>query len=47
MKRLVTAGVLLAAMAGVAVAGTGVPSDWQMNMQGMVTEVGRDFYGTH
>ncbi|WP_046866598.1 cytochrome c oxidase subunit II [Microvirga massiliensis] len=47
MKRLATAGVLLAAMGGVAVAGTGVPSEWQMNMQGQVTELGRGVRSFH
>jgi cytochrome c oxidase subunit 2 len=47
MRRLITAGVLLAASVGVAVAGTGVPSDWQMDMQGQVTELGRDVKSFH
>jgi cytochrome c oxidase subunit II len=45
--RLIAAGILLAATAGVAVAGTGAPSDWQMNMQGQVTELGRDVRSFH
>ena len=47
MMRLTTAGSLLAATVGVAIAGTGAPSDWQMNMQGQVTELGRGVRSFH
>jgi len=36
------AATVFAMGAGAASAGTGEPSPWQMNMQGMVTEIGRD-----
>src|SRR5688500_9370652 len=38
---------LLTLSAGAAMAGTGEPSPWQMNLQGMVTEVGRDVADFH
>ena len=33
--------------AGTAMAGTGEPAPWQMNMRGMVTEIGRDVEAFH
>jgi cytochrome c oxidase subunit II len=41
------AATFLTVCAGAAMAGTGEPSPWQMDMQGMVTEVGRDVARFH
>ncbi len=46
LARVVAAAVFTLG-AGAASAGTGEPSPWQMNMQGMVTEVGRDVANFH
>lgn len=44
---LSTAAVALVLGISEAVAGTGAPSPWEMSMQGMVTEVGRDLSNFH
>src|SRR5215210_1273908 len=41
------AATVFAMGAGAANAGTGEHSRWQMNMQGMVTEIGRDVAAFH
>ena len=40
-------GAVLGLQAGMAWAGTGQPSDWQMNLQTPVTELARDMYNFH
>ena len=41
------AAILFALSAGAAMAATGQPSPWQMNMPEMVTEIGRDVADFH
>jgi cytochrome c oxidase subunit II len=45
--RAVAAAAVLATASGAAVAGTGAPSPWQMDLQGMVTETGRGVADFH
>ena len=47
VNTLVGAAFALAGGTGAAMAGTGFPSPWQMDMQGMVTELGRDVSDFH
>jgi cytochrome c oxidase subunit II len=42
-----SAAIVFTLSAGAATAGTGQPSPWQMDLQGMVTEVGRDVADFH
>jgi cytochrome c oxidase subunit 2 len=44
---LLAAAIALTLGAGAAVAGTGEPSPWQMNFQGMVTQIGHDVVNFH
>jgi cytochrome c oxidase subunit 2 len=44
---LIAAAIALGLGTGMALAGTGMPSDWQMDFQGMVTEIGRDVANFH
>jgi cytochrome c oxidase subunit II len=45
--RAAAAAAVLATASGAAVAGTGAPSPWQMDLQGMVTETGRGVADFH
>ena len=44
---LIAAAIALGFGTSMAMAGTGVPSPWQMDFQGMVTEIGRDVANFH
>ncbi|MDF2813229.1 MAG: coxB [Microvirga sp.] len=44
---LLTAAVAFVSGSSAAMAGTGMPTPWEMGMQGMVTEVGRDLSNFH
>ena len=47
IARAAAAAAALAGATGVASAGTGAPSPWQMDLQGMVTETGRGVADFH